>query len=64
MSGIVTFIRVRVSLEPEAVAVLCYNRRATMKHLWSPWRMAYIEERNAGPGCLFCQRLAEARRPR
>ena len=25
--------------------------------------MAYIEERNAGPGCLFCQRLAEADGP-
>ena len=34
-----------------------------MKHLWSPWRMAYIEERNAGPGCLFCLRLAEADGP-
>lgn len=25
--------------------------------------MAYIEERNPGPGCLFCQRLAEADGP-
>ena len=25
--------------------------------------MAYIEELNAGPGCLFCQRLAEADGP-
>jgi ATP adenylyltransferase len=34
-----------------------------MKHLWSPWRMAYIEERNSHPGCLFCSRLAEADAP-
>ena len=31
-----------------------------MKQLWSPWRMAYIEERNTESGCLFCNRRDEA----
>ncbi len=34
-----------------------------MKHLWSPWRMAYIEGHGQEPGCLFCSRLAEADGP-
>jgi ATP adenylyltransferase len=31
-----------------------------MKQLWSPWRMAYIEDRNSEPGCLFCNLRGEA----
>ncbi|OGO12287.1 MAG: hypothetical protein A2Z66_11315 [Chloroflexi bacterium RBG_13_66_10] len=31
-----------------------------MKHIWSPWRMAYIENHNPEPGCLLCNRIAEA----
>jgi ATP adenylyltransferase len=29
-----------------------------MKHLWAPWRMAYIKTFRRG-GCVFCQALAE-----
>lgn len=34
-----------------------------MKHLWSPWRMAYVEQPQQEPGCLFCNRLAQADGP-
>ena len=34
-----------------------------MKHLWSPWRMAYIEEHGKEPGCLFCRQLAQTDGP-
>jgi len=30
-----------------------------MKHLWSPWRMTYIESTPADSGCIFCDRLEE-----
>lgn len=30
-----------------------------MKHLWSPWRMAYIESTPSESGCIFCDRLEE-----
>jgi ATP adenylyltransferase len=29
--------------------------RGTADRLWAPWRMAYIGEGSAAPGCLFCR---------
>jgi ATP adenylyltransferase len=31
-----------------------------MRHLWAPWRMAYIQDDNERPaGCIFCVKAAE-----
>ncbi len=30
-----------------------------MKHIWAPWRMAYIEGEHEDTGCIFCERLAQ-----
>lgn len=29
-----------------------------MKHLWSPWRMEYIQKHSGQSECIFCQALA------
>jgi ATP adenylyltransferase len=34
-----------------------------MEHLWSPWRMTYIENPQNEDGCIFCDRLQEADGP-
>lgn len=31
-----------------------------MKHLWSPWRMTYIENSKSEDGCVFCNAQAKA----
>jgi len=31
-----------------------------LSHLWSPWRMQYIQTPRSNEGCIFCQALAEA----
>lgn len=31
-----------------------------MKHLWSPWRMTYIEKHEKVSGCVFCNAQAKA----
>ena len=31
-----------------------------MKHLWSPWRMKYIENHSKENGCVFCTAQAKA----
>jgi ATP adenylyltransferase len=31
-----------------------------MKHLWSPWRMSYIENHGKQEGCIFCNAQAKA----
>jgi len=36
---------------------LCYNLK-TMKRIWSPWRMKYIENHEKEEGCIFCNALA------
>jgi len=31
-----------------------------MKHIWSPWRMEYIENHEKEDGCIFCTAQAKA----
>jgi ATP adenylyltransferase len=34
-----------------------------MNHLWSPWRMEYIQNSNKESGCIFCLRPTQADSP-
>lgn len=31
-----------------------------MDHLWSPWRMAYVESTKMEEGCVFCEELSQS----
>jgi len=31
-----------------------------MKHLWSPWRKAYVQNHKKEEGCIFCNRVGQA----
>lgn len=31
-----------------------------MKHIWSPWRMPYVEDHPHEDGCIFCLALSQA----
>src|SRR5688572_8080849 len=35
----------------------------SMKHLWSPWRMTYIEKHEKEDGCVFCNAQAKTDSP-
>jgi ATP adenylyltransferase len=35
-----------------------------MKHIWSPWRMAYIDSDQSESECIFCDQLNEKDGPR
>ena len=30
------------------------------ERLWAPWRMEYIQGSGDAPGCIFCDKAAEA----
>ena len=34
-----------------------------MKHLWSPWRKAYVQNHKKEEGCIFCNRAGQADGP-
>ncbi len=34
-----------------------------MKHVWAPWRMAYIEDNSKSNGCVFCSALSQSDGP-
>jgi ATP adenylyltransferase len=34
-----------------------------MKHIWSPWRMSYIENHGKEDGCVFCKAAAQEDNP-
>jgi ATP adenylyltransferase len=34
-----------------------------MKHIWSPWRMKYLEGHATQKGCIFCEALQQSDEP-
>jgi len=46
-----------------AVEILLQSTYPPMKHLWSPWRMTYIDNANKVEGCVFCNAQAKEDSP-
>ncbi len=47
----------------EKMKVFLLKSSHPMKHLWSPWRKAYIEKHEKEDGCVFCNAQAKTDGP-
>ena len=46
-----------------ALIFLLQSKHPAMNHLWSPWRMTYIDNANKEEGCVFCKAQAKEDSP-